>query len=172
MADHRHLLTANLELSVPDRDHDVEALFRIWSDPASWKHAPELRHLEPSTTADWLNRTVARWERDGLSYWTVRRRDTGEVIGSGGASRHITGSWNLLWRIDTSQRRRGFATEIGRAAIAAAVAVDDSVPVIAWIRSSNTASRRVAIRLGLIEHSERDDKGNGVIRIPYADRAI
>ncbi|HEY0226807.1 MAG TPA: GNAT family N-acetyltransferase [Mycobacterium sp.] len=102
----------------------------------------------------------------------MRKREGGEVVGVGGAQRHITGSWNLLWRIDTAQRGQGLATELGNAAIESARAIDDTVPVIAWIRSNNPASRRVAERLGLIEHSARIDESDGVVRIPYTDRPI
>lgn len=162
--------TARLELRPLDPEHDLEALFAIWSDPASWAHAPEYRHPERQTTREWLELEAGRWE-DGLGYWTARLRETGEVVGAGGARRHQAGFWNLLWRIDGAQQGHGYATELGRAAIAAAGAVDQTLAAIAWIVPVNTASRRVAQRLGLIEHPPRLNS-DGRHRIPYADRSL
>lgn len=165
-------MTDRLELRAVDPVRDLQALFAIFSDPASWEHAPDSRHLEPDTTLGWLQRAATRWQEDTLSYWTARLRTNGEVVGVGGARRHVTGSWNLLWRIDTAHQGQGLARELGTVAIEAARAVDSSVPVIAWVRSHNVASRGLASRLGLIEHSERVDECDGVARIPYADRPI
>jgi RimJ/RimL family protein N-acetyltransferase len=162
--------TDRLELAAVDPERDLEALFSIWSDPASWSHAPEYRHPELQTTRDWLELEAGSWEH-GLGYWTVRLRESGEVIGAGGARRHMSGFWNLLWRIDGAQQGQGYATELGQAALAAAHAVDDALAAIAWIVPINVASRRVAERLGLIEHEERLNK-DGRYRIPYADRPV
>ncbi|HLH67076.1 MAG TPA: GNAT family N-acetyltransferase [Solirubrobacteraceae bacterium] len=172
VTDFRLVVTDRLELSATDPARDLDGLFPIWSDPASWEHAPEYRHTEARQTLDWLRRSAARWRTDGLSYWTARLRGTDTVVGSGGVARRATGSWNLLWRLDPRQRGRGLATELGRAALDAAHAADPGSPVIAWIRSSNHSSRRLAERLGLVEHSERVDESDGVTRIPYADRAL
>lgn len=172
VTDFHLVVTDRLQLSATDPDRDVDGLFPIWSDPMSWGHAPDFRHAEPQQTLDWLEQLAAQWETDGLSYWTARLRETGMVVGAGGARRHVTGSWNLLWRIGSDLRGKGLAVELGTAAIEAAHAVDDSVPVIAWIRSNNPASRRLAEKLGLVERSERVDESDGVVRIPYSDREI
>ena len=168
--DHRLTQTERLELRAIDPERDVEALFAIWSDPASWWHAPEYRHPELQTTRAWLELEAAHWE-GGLGYWTVRLRESGEVIGAGGARRHDSGFWNLLWRIDGARQGHGYATELGRAALSAATAIDDTLAAIAWIVPINVASRRVAERLGLIEHEQRINK-DGRYRIPYADRPL
>ncbi len=172
MTDFHLVVTDRLELIATDPARDVDGLFPIWSDPASWEHAPGSRHTETRQTLEWLEQSAARWQADGLSYWTARLRGTDTVVGSGGVTRHAAGSWNLLWRIDTAQRGQGLAAELGKAAIEAAHTADDSVPVIAWIRSNNPASRRVAEKLGLVEHSERIDEWDGLTRILYADREI
>lgn len=170
MPDHRLTQTKRLELRAVDPERDLDALFAIWSDPASWSHAPEYRHPDRQKTREWLELEAGRWEH-GLGYWTVRLRETGEVLGAGGAARHRAGFWNLLWRIDTAHQGHGYATELGRAAIDAATAADDTLAVIAWIVPINLASRRVAQRLGLIEHEPRLNL-DGRYRIPYADREL
>jgi RimJ/RimL family protein N-acetyltransferase len=172
MAAAEHVETERLDLRRPDPDGDLDALFAIFSDPAGWWYDPAGRHLEPGRTRDWLARAAARFDTDGLSYWTVRRRDDGAVIGVGGAQRQRTRAWNLNYRIATAQRGRGFATELGRAAMAAATARDPTVPIIAWVAEHNVPSRRVAERLGLVDRGLGTDPSDGQRRRAYTDRPL
>jgi len=166
------VVTERLELRCPDPDGDLEDLFAIFSDPDGWWYDPGSRHLEPARTRDWLSRAASRFDGDGLSYWTVRLRDDGTIIGVGGAQRQRTGAWNLNYRIATAHQRMGFATELGRAAFTAASTVDGSVPFIAWVAEHNLPSRRVAERLGLTNYGLAVDPDDNRPRLAYADRPI
>jgi RimJ/RimL family protein N-acetyltransferase len=66
----------------------------------------------------------------------------------------------------------GFATELGRAAQAAAGEIDGSVLFIAWIAPHNAPSIKVAERLGLTNHGLRADPSDGQLRLAYADRQL
>lgn len=149
---------------------DVDDLFAITSDPQTWRHNPELVHREPARTADWISRAAARWDSDGLSYWLVRVGDA--VVGIGGVQRQSTGNWNLYYRFAPSAWGNGYATELGRAAIAAARSVDDGMPVIAWISPDNPESIAVAERLGLHRSGMHPDPSDGRMRIAFADRPL
>lgn len=144
----------------------------MFSDPEGWWYDPGGRHREPARTRDWLSRAAARFQTDGLSYWTVRRRDDRTIIGVGGAQRQRTRAWNLNYRIASSEQGRGFATELSRAALDAAMQIDESVPFIAWIAEHNAPSRKVAERLGLINYGEATDPSDGQLRLAYADRPV
>jgi RimJ/RimL family protein N-acetyltransferase len=163
---------------------DADALFPILSDPAGWWYDPAGRHADPDRTRRFLARAAERWA-EGLSYWTARERvasrppdagpappPTGRVIGIGGVQRHASGAWNLSYRIATDAQGRGFATELARAAQAAAAHVDPTVPLIAWVAAHNIPSRRVAERLGLTDQGPYPDANDGVTRLAYADRPI
>ncbi len=167
-----HVLTDRLDLRRPDPSADLDALFVIFSDPAGWWYDPDARHTGPERTRDWLSRAAARFDTDGLSYWTARRRDSGTIIGVGGAQRQRTGAWNLNYRIAASEQGNGFATELARAAHAAASSVDDTVPFIAWIAPHNRPSRKVAERLGLANRGLGVDPSDGERRLAYADRPV
>ncbi len=169
---HRHVLTERLDLRPTDPGTDLDALFPIFSDPDGWWFDPDGRHTDRARTADWLARAAARFDQDGLSYWTVRLRDTGVVIGVGGAQRQRTRAWNLNYRLATAHQGQGFATELGRAAQAAASALDAAVPFIAWIAPQNTPSVKVADRLGLTNRGLHADPSDGQLRLAYADRPI
>ncbi len=166
------VLTERLDLRRPDPSRDLDDLFAVFNDPAGWWYEPAGRHAEPERTRDWLTRAAARFETDRLSYWTVRRSDTGAIIGVGGAQRQRTGTWNLNYRIAAAEQGKGFATELARAAYAAASALDASVAFIAWIAPCNTPSRKVAVRLGLTNRGLGVDPSDGQRRLAYADRPV
>jgi RimJ/RimL family protein N-acetyltransferase len=166
------VITDRLELRCPDPRGDLAALFAIFSDPDRWWYDLEGRHVDVERTRVWLTRAAARFETDGLSYWTVRRRDQGTIIGVGGAQRQRTRAWNLNYRIATAHQRQGFATEVARAAHRAASALDDAVPFIAWIAEHNLPSIRVAERLGLTNYGLATDPSDDQLRLAYADRPI
>jgi len=151
---------------------DAEALFPIFSDPAGWWYDPESRHTELATTARWCERAAAPWDRDGLSYWTVRDLRTGDVIGVGGAQRQRTGNWNLNYRIASDRQRQGLATELANAAKEAALRHDPAVPVLAWVVQHNVPSRRVAERVGLVDRGPGVDPSDGQTRVAYSDRPL
>ena len=104
----------------------------------------------------------------------MRQRVDGAIlgVGVGGAQRQRTRAWNLNYRIATLHQGHGYATELGRAARDAAAAIDDRVPVIAWIAEHNTPSRKVAERLGLTAYGPARDPSDGKTRLAYADRPI
>ncbi len=164
------VVTDRLELRAT-AEADADELFPIFSDPAGWWYDPENRHGSIETTRRFAARAAERWA-EGLSYWTVRLRDTGVIIGLGGAQRHRSGTWNLSYRIATAAQGNGYATELGRAALAAAHSDDDTVAVIAWAAAHNTPSRRVAVALGLVDRGLRVDANDGQARVAYSDREL
>ena len=166
------VLTDRLDLRRPDPSGDLDELFVIFGDSAGWWYDAAGRHTDPARTRDWLVRAAARFETDGLSYWTVRRRDNGIIIGVGRSQRQPTRAWNLNYRIATAQQRQGFATELARAAYSAASSLDPDVPFIAWVAAHNTPSRKVAERLGLTNYGLGVDPSDGQHRLAYADRPV
>ncbi|GAA5149454.1 hypothetical protein GCM10023340_24740 [Nocardioides marinquilinus] len=157
---------------------DADELFVIYRDTAMWAYDPARRHADPATTRSYCERAAARWDVDGLSYWTARLASSGEVIGSGGAQRHTTpggsgGScWNLNYRIATAHQGHGHATALLRAALAAAAERDDDLARIAWIDATNPASARVAARAGLRDHGARLGAADRVVRHAWTDRPL
>jgi RimJ/RimL family protein N-acetyltransferase len=166
-----NVLTRRLDLR-PITVDDLDAVFTLMSDPRTWENEPQGRHVDRETTLGWIERAARRWGSDGLSYWIVRRRSTGQVVGVGGVQRRGDRSWNLFYRLAPSAWGNGYATELARAAILAARLVDSSVPVTAWIGDNNQPSRAAAVRLGLIDQGMSIDANDGVVRRFYADREL
>ena len=147
---HRHVLTERLDLRAVDPG-DVDGLHRLTSDPVHSDHLPGGVQETPESTRAWIDRFRGRWDMTGLSYWTVRLRATGEVIGTGGAERR-PGFWNLFYLVDADFWGNGYATELARAAQRAAESVDPDLPLVAWIHEDNGASQAVARHLGLKDY--------------------
>ena len=81
--------------------------------------------------------------------------------------------WNLYYRFAPSVLRRGYATEMARAAIEAARATDPARPVLAHLLEHNEASRRTAERVGLRlvwRGREASDPDGSAMRLVYVDR--
>jgi RimJ/RimL family protein N-acetyltransferase len=169
--DQRTVITERLDLRAMSVA-DLNETYPFFSDPAGWVHDPASRHADRSVTRTFLERAARRWDVDRLSYWTARRRDDATVVGMGGCQRHRTGAWNLAYRLAVPAWGHGYATEIAQAAIEAAHAADADAPVLCWVVAHNTASRRVAERLGLVDRGEHVDINDGVRRHAYTDRPV
>ena len=179
------ILTDRLSLRRPEPG-DLDAVFAVYSDPRVWTHFPSLRPTEPERVAAMLERWGSSWRVHGLGSWIVRLRETGEVIGNGGGT--MLGAdapdagpdgparvWNLGYRLSADHHGRGYATEVARAALAAAARVAPEVPVIAYLVEHNRASAAVAEKVGLRLVHRAPDLGNpdpAVMRLVYADRAL
>ncbi len=170
MSDFRRATTARLDLRAMSVA-DVDELYPIFSDPAAWGYDPGSRHRDRATTQVYAERAGAKWS-DGLSYWTVRLIETGEVLGTGGVQRHEPAHWNLNYRLAAAAQGHGYATELARAAVDAAHEHEPDLAVVAWIDRTNTASRRVAERLGLVSQGLHVQRMDGVSRLAYADRPL
>ncbi len=148
MSDWRQARTARLWLDEPV-EGDADALFAIHSDPASWRHFPSGLVTDPAAGATMVGASRRRFERDGLAYWSVRDVDGGPAVGRGGCmvpdeARGEDGGgrgwWNLYYRFDQRVLGRGYAAEMGRAALDAAHDVAPERP--SWPSCSSTTSRR------------------------------
>jgi RimJ/RimL family protein N-acetyltransferase len=177
-----HVRTDRLWLDEPV-DDDAEALFAIHSDPASWRHFPSGRVSDPSAGATMVGASRRRFARDGLAYWSVRDAGHGPVVGRGGCAvpdealdADVTGRgwWNLYYRFDQQALGRGYATEMGTAALEAARDVAPERPVLAYLVEHNVASRRTAERLGLRlvwRGRDADNPDPDAVRLVFLDRA-
>jgi RimJ/RimL family protein N-acetyltransferase len=142
------VLTPRLILT-PVGPDDVDDLVLLHGDPevAYWT-GPWTR----STIEAWVAEMARRWMRDGVGKWMARDRMDGSVIGRGGFTRFdLDGEWvlELGWAVRDARTGRGYATELGRAALAWAEAHHPDLRVVAFTEVHNRASRAVMERLGL-----------------------
>lgn len=166
--------TERLHLDLPEPS-DAQALHALSSDPRVWTHFPSLRETDPETSVRAIAQWRTGWERDGLGVWIVREAASAPLIGYCGC-RIIDGSWwNLGYRFTPASQGHGYATEAARAALDAAHRVRPELPVVAYLVEHNTASAKVAERLGLtIRHRGPEPKHPEpeAVRVVCADREL
>lgn len=167
-------VTDRLDLSRPTLD-DVAELFAICGDPRVWEHFPTLRHTDSAETAAMVELWIDSWDRDGLGPWVARLRGEAAVVGYGGCRMLSSVVWNLGYRFAAEVHGRGYATELGRAALEQAARAAPGVPVIAYLLEHNVASDRVAQKLGLELVHRGPDAGNpdpAAVRLVYATGSL
>lgn len=82
----------------------------------------------------------------------ARHREDGSLVGRGGFTRFDLDGEAVLelgWVVRDALTGRGYATEIGRAALAWADEHEDGTPVVAFTEVHNHASQAVMRRLGM-----------------------
>ncbi|MGH8994609.1 MAG: GNAT family N-acetyltransferase [Acidimicrobiales bacterium] len=140
----RALTTDRLEVR-PLTAADVEAVFTVHSDAATmadvrWQTMTERREAEERVVSELAN------ERDtGFGMYVLHERQSGALVGLCGAARDGNGlevGWTVLKRFQSL----GYATEAASALIGD-IETAGWPEVVAKIRPSNLASRRVAEKL-------------------------
>ena len=128
---------------------DVDELILLHGNPlvARWT-GPWSR----ATTAEWTRNMAGRWTADGVGKWLAHDRSNGSLIGRGGFTLIDLDDETVLelgWAVRDALTGRGYATEIGRAALEWAAAYFPKLPVVSFTEVHNLASRSVMRRLGL-----------------------
>lgn len=150
--------TQRLDL-VPLVGGDADDLFPVLHDPALGRFTGE----PPPADVDALRARFAAWEArrspDGAELWlnwVLRSRAERRAIGYVQATVGV-GDAAVAWTVGSSMQRQGFATE---AASALSSWLRDALgvrSVVASIHPDNTASQRVAERIGLRPTDRRED---------------
>jgi ribosomal-protein-alanine N-acetyltransferase len=144
------LLTERLQLVALEERH-FDAFAALHAEPETMRHIGDGRPLD--RVAAWLHLAMllGHWQLRGYGVWAVETRDTAKLIGRVGLL-HPQG-WpdaELNWMIAPALRGRGFATEAARAALDFAFDTIGLTRAVSLVRPENTASRRVAAKLGAV----------------------
>lgn len=140
---------------------DLAAFFAIFGDPRTNAHNPAGPCADIAVASNMLAVRVAHWRRYGFGQWTVVARERpGTVIGFGGVAwRDYAGveRLNLGYRFAADAWGRGYATELGHAALRYTFDELRLPDVYAMVRPSNLASIRVLEKLGMRRAGDLDD---------------
>lgn len=136
-------------LLTPVGPEDIEDLMLLYSDPRVefWTGPWSRESVEA-----WTRGMTARWTTERVGKWMARDRKDGSLVGRGGFTRFDLDGESALelgWVVRDALTGRGYATEIGRAALAWADEHEPGLPVIAFTEVHNHASQAVMRRLGM-----------------------
>jgi ribosomal-protein-alanine N-acetyltransferase len=151
----------------------VRTTTRLRLEPIGPRHADDLLALHedprvarwhdpwtPDVVDHFIADSVDAWRVDGIHKWIAYDAATGALVGRGGLSKAIVDGERRLevgWTVRSELWGRGYATEIGRAALAVAFDELGADAVVAYTEPDNLRSRAVMERIGMagcraIEH--------------------
>ncbi len=134
---------------------DLEAVRRIHSDPEVM--AVYGGAFTEQGTRDFIQRNLDRYAKDGVSFYAITLKNTGELIGCGGIILQPTDHGiepEIGYQVRRDQQGRGYATEMARGCMKYAFEVLKADHIISLIRPDNLRSRRVAEKNGLVVDRE------------------
>jgi RimJ/RimL family protein N-acetyltransferase len=150
----------------PFREDDLDACARICADAEVMRYIGDGRTLNRTDAWRQMAFFLGHWQLRGFGLWATELKETGACIGRIGL--HQPEGWPGLevgWLLDRAYWGRGLATEGGRAALDHAFTHLGAERIISIIQPGNTASIRVAERLG--ERFERHDTINSIAVLIY-----
>ncbi|KRP66685.1 GNAT family N-acetyltransferase [Pseudomonas orientalis] len=140
---------------------DLERLFAIFGDPQTnlFNPAGPMARIEDAQRL--LGRWLQQWSSKGYGWWAIARRESPDhIIGFGGiapldylTARRI----NLGYRFAVEAWGQGYATEVGRDALALAFDTLGLPEVFGLVRPDHAASIRVLEKIGMQPFGLLDD---------------
>lgn len=153
------------------RPDDLDELAPILGDPETMRYYPHPYSEEESLA--WINRNIDRYRADGFGLWVIEWKETGEFLGNCGPVRQIVDDRDeieLGWLVKKTHWGRGLASEAAAACRDHAFGVLGIDRLISMVRPENTASCRVAQKIGMA--IEREVVWHGVLHRVYATDRI
>ncbi len=134
---------------------DLDALFAILSDPETMRHYPAPKSREECE--QWIRTNCERYAVDGHGLWAVADLQSGEFLGDVGIVQQMVPSesgepvpeYEIGYHIRRDHWGRGLATEAADACRRFGFGSLDCTRLISLVRPENTASARVAEKLGM-----------------------
>ncbi|MCJ1672330.1 MULTISPECIES: GNAT family N-acetyltransferase [unclassified Rathayibacter] len=146
---------------------DLDLLAELLGDPEVMRYypAPKTR----ADAADWIAWNRRNYERDGFGLWVIETMDR-EFVGDCGLTwQSVNGIPELEvgYHVRSSLQGRGYATEAATACLESARRRGLADRLVAIVHPENSASQRVAEKIGLRVAGE-DRDGGPLVRIVLA----
>jgi RimJ/RimL family protein N-acetyltransferase len=160
--DHPELETERLRLR-QFCDSDLDEYARITADPETMRHFARGEPFDREQALRSLGYISGHWRIRGYGLWAAEDKASGALIGRIGLLR--PDGWpglEVAWLVARERWREGFATEGGRAALDHAFTTLGERRAVSLIAPENTASIRVAEKLGMRFAEPRQIEGKSV----------
>lgn len=153
----------------PHTPGDFEASLALWNDPAVFGPITGKASTEQQVWGRLLNYR-GLWQLLGYGYWAAIAKESGEYVGELGLADFrrdlqpsIRGIPELGFALASRFHGQGLATEAARAITAWADANLEATHTVCLVDVTNTASSRVAHKLGYAEYARADYNGKSVV---------
>ena len=137
----------------PFVDGDLLSLTQLHAEESFWWF-PLRRAMTEDESAMFLSRVIAQYDSDSEpALHAVIELSTGELAGWGGLSvpsflPEVLPAIEIAWRLGSAFRGRGYATELGAAALEWGFCTLEFDEILSIFEPANVASGRVMDRLG------------------------
>ena len=131
-------------------EEDFDVLYEILSDPEVMRHYPRPKTAEE--TRAWIRRNIGRYAEHGFGLWAVVLKETGMMIGECGITlQPIHGEMlpEIGYHIHPAYQRRGYASEAAAECIRCAFEQFGFPAVYSYMKYTNEASQRTAMKNGM-----------------------
>jgi RimJ/RimL family protein N-acetyltransferase len=148
-SDDGELRTERLRLR-PIAESDVESWIGLRGDPRTRKYSRSGVPVPPEEARQELLDACTSWRERSFGHWVISDLGgsfVGVIIVQPG--RHEPPAPELGWIVVPEAWGRGFATEAARAVTADLFERTDLTCITSYLQAANTASRRVAEKLGM-----------------------
>lgn len=149
-------------------ERHFEAYASMLADPTSTRFVGDGQPLDRMNAWRSMAMLLGHWALRGYGMWAIELKGTGEFVGRVGL--HQPEGWpdlELGWMLMPAQRGHGYATEAGRVALDYAFGNLNAQRLVSLIRTDNTASERVARRLGARQATTIDFLGGATLVYVY-----
>jgi len=156
------------------KPEDTGPFARINADAGVMRFIGDGHPLTREQSDELLARIERHWDEHGFGLWAVEER--GRLIGFAGLAipsflPSVLPAVEVGWRLARSAWGRGLATEAGHASLAHAWEVLKLQRVLSIVDPANTASMRVAQKLGMRRAADRLNPRTGKrVAVMEADR--
>ena len=134
----------------PFEADDTTAAFAIFGDPAVMQYSLAGVHTSLDQTAAFLASRNAYAATHGHGFWALTERDSGALVGMCGLELiRDAGVIELAYRLRRDRWGQGYASEAAAAWLARGFAELALERIVAFIEPANTASARVAVKIGM-----------------------
>lgn len=155
------MITTTRLILRPPKAEDLTRLFAIYGDPATNQFNPAGPLADIHQAETLLEGWLEHWNTNGYGQWAIATHEAPEhIIGFGGIALYNyldVERLNLGYRFDTAAWGKGYATELGSAALTFAFNELNAKQVFALVRPSHRASIGVLEKIGMQRIDVLDD---------------
>jgi RimJ/RimL family protein N-acetyltransferase len=130
------------------RQEDLDDLAALFADADVMRFVGDGQIAGREVAERALDSIIKHWQTHGFGRWTVVDKRTHKFLGFGGL-RSLFGTPEVVYHLAKQHWGRGFATEVGRAALRFGFEERGDESIVAIIKPGNSASIRVMEKLGL-----------------------
>lgn len=145
---------------------DFSDLYNVLADSDIMQHYPYT--FDESRVKNWIERNIQRYRTDGFGLWAVVLKENGRMIGDCGITmQNINGEIlpEIGYHILKSCQKKGYATEAAAECIRYAFEKLHFDKVYSYMKYTNEASARVAVKNGMRFLEEYSDADNTITKV-------